>query len=63
MRKKTPHSSCRRGKRVLVILRDGTEIIDKFVERTGKFVILENHKFTVDEIRSFAIYKHQLHNS
>jgi hypothetical protein len=28
----TPHTSCFRGKRVLVILKDGTRIVDKFVD-------------------------------
>lgn len=38
---RTPHTCCRRGKRVSVVLRDGSRLLDRFVERTGKFVVLE----------------------
>jgi hypothetical protein len=54
---RTPHTTVRRGKKVRVKLRDGTLIIDKFVERTGKFVILENHTLKPVEIMSLNIYK------
>jgi hypothetical protein len=54
---RTPHSSCQRGKRVRVVLMDGSEFSEKFVERTGKFVVTETHKLKVGQIRSFSIAK------
>lgn len=56
---KTPHTSCRKGTTVWIKLRDGTVIVDKFVERTGKFVITENHKLKSKVIRAFSIRKHK----
>lgn len=53
---KTPHTACRRGKRVRVILRDGTRIRDVFKDRTDKFVFLRDvGKVPRVEIRSFQI--------
>ncbi len=54
---RTPHTTFRRGKRVIVKLRNGDYIIDKFVERTGKFIILENHMLKPIDILSMGIYK------
>ena len=39
----TPHTSCRKHKRVRVRLKGVGWIEDRFVERTGKFVVLEQH--------------------
>ena len=36
-----PHTGSYRGKRVRVVLRDGTVIYDRFIERTDKYVFLE----------------------
>lgn len=56
----TPHTSCRKGKRVVVTLQDGTRIIDKFVERKGKGIVLEEKGFVRGrEIRAFTIYRGQ----
>ena len=53
---RTPHTSFRRGKAVHVVLRDGTTFDDKFVERTGKFVILENYgRLKAGNISSMSI--------
>lgn len=57
---RTPHTSCRKGKRVRVVMKDGTIFIDKFVEQTGKFNIFEGHKVRTGEIRAFSIYKKAL---
>lgn len=63
---KTPHSSCRRGKKVRLILRDGTVIVSKFVENKGHDVVLESGVYGMGEIRAFSIYKplqHELHKN
>ncbi|WP_250533512.1 hypothetical protein [Caballeronia sp. AZ10_KS36] len=54
---KTPHTSCARGTRVRVVLRSGEVIVAKFVERTGKFVLLEGHRLRGADIRTFGIKK------
>lgn len=60
---RTPHTSVRKGKRVRIVLKDGTIIIDKFKERTGKFVIIgdetHNNPIRAGDIKSFGIYKHK----
>lgn len=52
---RTPHTSCKRGKRVKLIFRDGTSTISKFVEKKGGCVILENGKYEIKTIRAFGI--------
>jgi len=37
------HTAARRGKRVLVILRDGTRLVDRFEERNDRQVRLREH--------------------
>ena len=53
----TPHTSCAKGKRVLVILKDGRRIVDKFVERKGNAVVLETCRLKPETIRAFALYR------
>lgn len=55
--KRTPHTSCRKGKRVLITLVTGRRMVTKFIERTPKFILTEAGKFTVEQVRSFGIYK------
>lgn len=52
---KTPHTSCARGTRVRVVLRTGEVIVAKFLERTGKFVLLEGHRLRGGDIKNFGI--------
>jgi dephospho-CoA kinase len=54
---RTPHTSCRKGKRVRIILRDGTQVITKFIETVGHEIRTEDGKFNAGEIRAFSIYK------
>lgn len=56
---RTPHTVVRRGKRVKVVLKDGTVFIDVFVEGKGKWRYFKNHKILHGDIRSFTIYKPQ----
>jgi hypothetical protein len=58
---RTPHSSTYKGKRVYVILRDGTEFVDKFVDKKGRFVYFETHgRVRIQELRVFTIYKNRV---
>lgn len=52
---KTPHTSCMRGKRVRIVLRDGTVLRGKFLERTHLHVVLEGFRVRAREIKAFSI--------
>ncbi len=52
---RTPHTSCKKGKRVQLIFRDGTRTISKFIEKKGGSVYLENGRYPIPMIRSFGI--------
>lgn len=55
---KTPHTAAWRGKRIKVVLRDGTTFVDKFIERTMSHVFFEEHgRFKKSDIRAFIIIK------
>lgn len=57
-RRGLPHTACHRGKKVLVKLRDGTEFVARFHDRTDKYVFMEGHpRIPKSEILSFTIYK------
>lgn len=57
---KKPHTSCKKGKRVIVTLTNGTRILDKFVEKKSKGIILEENGFVNGQkIRAFSIYRGQ----
>lgn len=53
----TCHTSTVPGRRVRVILKNGKTIIDRFKERTGQFVVLENHRLKGRDIRAMSDYK------
>lgn len=40
-RKRTGHLSVNKGKRVIVHFKDGTKVPDRFIEKKGHYVILE----------------------
>lgn len=50
-----PHTSCYRGKRVIVVLRSGRRIVGKFQERLRCAVVLDTATIRTDSIRSFII--------
>jgi hypothetical protein len=50
---KTAHSHFQRGATVRVVLRDGSVFVDKFVERTGKFLVFrERGRMRLTEIKT-----------
>lgn len=56
MKKRAVHSSVRKGKRVVVLLRDGTRILDRFVERTDRWIVLEKHgRIAKEDLRSLIL--------
>lgn len=53
-----PHTHFSRGKRVRVVLRDGTAIIGKFLERTSLYVVLDSGRIRTNRLKSVTLAKH-----
>ena len=51
------HHTFRKGQKVLVILQNGEQIVDKYYGKTSKFLKLESNNFEWKDIRSSTIYK------
>lgn len=52
------HTSVKKGKRVMVMLKDGTHIVDRFEERTSKGIILvRNGLIPKKRLRAMSIYR------
>ncbi len=45
------------GARVIAFLRDGSQVIGKFIERKGRFVVLDNARIPTGELRQLSYYK------
>lgn len=60
---KQPHTEFRIGQRVLVLLRNGSQIIAKYKGKYRNGVMLDgqngNVRVNTDEIRQISIYKNQ----
>lgn len=54
---RTPHTSTYQGKRVLVVMKDGTRFVDKFIGKKSTKVEFDNHLIDRGSIKSFTIYK------
>jgi hypothetical protein len=58
---RTPHNSTNKGKRVYVQLKDGTEFVDKFLDKKGHYCFFEQQgKVRRRDIKVFTIYKNRL---
>lgn len=54
------HHSFKKGKRVLVILKSGQKIVDKFLDSNSNYIILENGKYNWKDIRATTISKNRV---
>ena len=45
------------GARVVAILRDGSQIVGKFLERKGRFVVLDNARIRTNELRQLSYWR------
>jgi hypothetical protein len=55
---RTPHTACRRGKRIRVVLITGEKFIDRFWERSGRYVYFKKHPRVLQgDIKAFTIIK------
>ena len=57
MNMRTPHTAAKKGKRVKVVLKNGEEFVDKFIDRKSRYVTFENRKVLKGDIKSFAVFK------
>lgn len=57
MGRKSPHTSTNPGKRVRLVLRDGTQAEGRFKERTGQFIVLEEGRFRGRDVDKFIVVK------
>lgn len=54
----TLHSSTYKGKRVLLILKDGRKVIDKFKDKKSGYIFTETHgKFAKKDVKAMTICK------
>lgn len=51
------HHGFKKGKKVFVKLNSGVDIVDKFVDSTSQYLILENYKLKWCDIRCTTINK------
>jgi hypothetical protein len=59
---KATHTTFYRGKRVFIAFRDGTTVVDRYIDRNRDCVILEElGKVKIKTIRSIGIYKEKGH--
>lgn len=55
---KTPHTSTYKNKTVFVILKDGTHIEDKFIDKKSGCIFLKKYgKIRIEKLRVFTIRK------
>ena len=54
------HHGFKKGKRVLVILKSGQKIVDKFLDSNSNYLILENGKYNWKDIRATTINKNRV---
>ena len=57
MKPRACHTSMKTGARVIAFLRDGSTKVGKFVERKGRFVVLDNARIPTSELRQLSYYK------
>ena len=56
---KQPHTEFRKGQKVMVMFKNGTKIIGKYIEKHSKGVVLDVGSFSTKSIRQVVIYKNQ----
>lgn len=54
---RTPHTATYKGKRVKVVLKDGTEFIDRFKDSKSKYVMFDRRTVKRSDIKKFILIK------
>lgn len=53
------HHNFKKGQKILVILKNGEQLVDKYYGETSKYLKLENNSIEWKNIRSSTIYKNK----
>lgn len=54
----TIHTTFRRGKKILIIMNDGEQIVDRYVEKkSGSIVVESRGEIRLSDVRACTIYK------
>ena len=59
MKPKAGHTTMKTGARVVAFLRDGRQIIGRFKERKGRFVVLDTATINVADLRTLGYWRPQ----
>lgn len=54
-----PHTSTYQGKRVMIRLKSGEQVVGKFMGKKNRYVILDKWIVPIAMIKSFSIYKNK----
>jgi hypothetical protein len=54
-----PHTHYTKGKTVWLRLKSGAEHVGRFVERKGRFVVLDCGKFTTKDLAAMSFRRHK----
>ena len=58
MHRRAPHTRVHKGKKVLVLLRDGTRLVDRFHAYTSTTIVLSEHGTVAKaDLRSMSIVR------
>ena len=58
MHRRAPHTRVHKGKKVLVLLRDGTRLVDRFHAYTSTTIVLSEHGAVAKaDLRSMSIMR------
>ena len=57
MKPRAGHTSMTKGARVIAFMRDGSQIIGRFVESKGRFVVLDTARIRTNQLRQLCYYK------
>ena len=58
MHRRAPHTRVHKGKKVLVLLRDGTRLVDKFQAHTSTTIVLDAYGAVAKaDLRSMSIVR------
>lgn len=54
----TIHSTFPKGQKVLIIFKDGTQLVDRFVEKKSGVILFEDSgRIKIEDVRSTTVYK------
>lgn len=52
-----PHTTFTRGKKVIIILKNGIKLVDRYFDKNNTSVEFYNNRIKIKDIRSISIFK------